>query len=125
MEFERDFLMRQIAMLTHSIMALATGKRGMERNDAGESENDLGEDLRERLLSLLEARRVDEAEDLLFESAETGGAEVLLYGAEFYDRLNSWSDESLAKADFSREEIVQGLRDLSSIYGIDGILDAE
>lgn len=60
--------------------------------------------------------KYDKAEDILFEEIEKNPCEEIAdIGKEFYNKLLLKSDEELAKGNFSRIEVLQGLGDLQSM----------
>lgn len=60
--------------------------------------------------------KYDKAEDILFEEIEKNPCEEIAdIGKEFYNKLLLKSDEELAKGNFSRTEVLQGLGDLQII----------
>ncbi len=56
----------------------------------------------------------DEAENILFELIGLSAAAAAKEGENFYDRLKSRSDEELAKGNFSRDEVEQGLSEFKA-----------
>lgn len=70
------------------------------------------EELDRSLGSLVDLSRVNEAEDLLFENFSSVD-EYLIVTINFYERLNSMTDEELEGLDFSRQELLEGLEDIS------------
>lgn len=57
--------------------------------------------------------KYNEAEDILFKELDKNGSyEMYLVAVDFYNLLLEKSDEELAKGNFSREEIYQGLEDI-------------
>ncbi len=112
--YEKDYIMR----LIHGIaMVLARILLGKQMEEEGEIADAL--DVRERaendlLLRMIDEGRVNEAEERLFNLLENASWEDRRKAAlalSFYDHLNEKEDEFLEKADFSREEIVEGLED--------------
>lgn len=74
-----------------------------------------GDLLHRRLLELLNEMRINEAEDLLFESLCYGDKQLLAVALDFYSRLNSMTDEMLVSNGFSREEIHLGLKEIQLV----------
>ena len=70
------------------------------------------------LMARLEVGDLGGAEDLLFEAAESGGLGCLEAGVDFYARLNELTDAQLEEAGFGRDEIQEGLQDLSRQLGV-------
>ncbi|WP_461612056.1 DUF6483 family protein [Clostridium sp. Marseille-QA1073] len=57
--------------------------------------------------------KYNEAENVLFEELNKNPSDDLVnIGKDFYNDLLSKSDEELIKGDFSREEVLQGLKDI-------------
>lgn len=57
--------------------------------------------------------KYNEAENILFEELRKNPCKDLVdIGKDFYNMLLSKSDEELIKANFSREEVFQGLKDI-------------
>ena len=121
--YHRDWLMRQIEIVTRYVFSLMLGKgtelssdirlETLPQTDADATS------LSFRLADLVREGRLCAAEDLLYEAVETGDPEALPVGLRFYNELNALSDEALERGDFSREEIMSGLRELCAEYGYD------
>lgn len=112
MYFSDDYIMRQIELCTRGIAKVLFGKE--DTIDAVSIEQDYvsQEGLLLRLLKkLLYEKKVNEAENVLFETIEQDPqASYLKTALAFYDELQSWTDEELQAADFSRQEIAEGLK---------------
>lgn len=75
--------------------------------------------LPERIRQLADSGEINQAENLLFEEldfSDPGKASVAL---EFYRHLNTFSDARLETCGYSREEILEGLRDCAARFGVD------
>ncbi|WP_291578923.1 DUF6483 family protein [Clostridium sp. UBA6640] len=60
--------------------------------------------------------KYNEAENILFEELHKNPSNDLIsIGKDFYNILLSKSDEELIKGKFSREEVLQGLKDMEKI----------
>ena len=74
-----------------------------------------------RVGRLLLERRINEAENLLFDEIERDPQpSFLAVGVHFYEDLQELSDEELEAADFSREEIAEGLEALKRLCMVPG-----
>ena len=71
-----------------------------------------------KLGKLVSEGKINEAENLLFDEIDKSNIEYLRVGIDFYTNLNRLEDKVLEAHNYSREEIEQGLHDLSSEYGI-------
>lgn len=66
-----------------------------------------------RLCTMLDAHDVNGAENLLFEMLERCPEyDFLRVALQFYTDLEKWTDTELAEADFSRQEIFEGMQEI-------------
>ena len=71
-----------------------------------------------RVRELLAERNVNSAENLLFDSFDRKQPVYMAIGFEFYASLSELSDDELEKADFSRDEVKEGLEDMLKFYNV-------
>lgn len=117
--FQEDWVMRQIESIVDFLVAAVLRKEKNGREFVFEQKNETGIDsLHEKLLQMIRERRINEAEDLLFDRLDPGDDRYLELAVDFYSRLNALDDETLKASDFSREEIEDGLKDLAKKFGI-------
>ncbi|MBC8571380.1 hypothetical protein H8709_11185 [Oscillospiraceae bacterium NSJ-54] len=80
------------------------------------SEGDLTAITVKRLLS---QRRLNEAENLIFEEVEKDPSpRMLKIACDFYAALMELDEGALEAAQFGADEIIEGIRDIQRIYGI-------
>lgn len=120
--FERDYIMRQIREMIRAILKL------LLNIDTDSPTVELLEDREDRktlrdLLDMIDEGRINEAENRLFELTEDGGREDLVLALLFYSHLDGKTDGFLKEHDFSRDEIEEGLRDITARCGLDGLSD--
>lgn len=77
-----------------------------------------------KLRKLAEEGRINEAENRLSELLDGKNQEAFQMALLFYDYLNTFSDEKLEQADYSREEIQEGVLEAAKTYGYDGMVAA-
>ena len=77
----------------------------------------------ESLLDLVDAGRIDEAENRIFEITENLDKSNFEIALLFYSYLNDKSDDFLEENNFSRDEVKQGLKDIASRYGVDSVAE--
>ncbi len=124
MYFQKDWLMRQIEDMCRIIVKILFGKDYKKYEIVDEthlSETDLWYT---QLMALTAQKRLCEAEDLLFDSIDPANPSHMAIALDFYQTINTLSDEELENADFSREEIRDGLKQLTVLRGlnIDAVL---
>lgn len=116
--YHEDWLMSQIRLLTAAIAQTVFGREALVyevHDDMPQAETD---DLFRRLILLVQAGRIGEAEDLLFDSLNPTDKKHLLLAVDFYQRLNALSDEALAAGGFSRTEVLEGLTAAEDKFGL-------
>ena len=120
--YQQDWLMRQIEMLAQFIAKLTWGKDTAYYEVAKQddlSETDL---LYYEIESLLAQSKICEAENLLYERLDGGNNDYFELAVDFYQKINKLSDKELENANFSREEIHSGLKDVMKMFGLPDII---
>jgi len=113
--------MRHIEMLSAAIARVVLRREPREFPPLEEDHSGANDPLVERLTVLLAQHKVNEAEQVLFDTLdETGAFDPRMIDAAlwFYRRLSEWTDDDLAKADWRRDEILEGLQALAERYSI-------
>lgn len=121
-----DYILRQIREMVRAVMKM------LFQVDAPELTPEILEDQEtrgtlEELLELMDAGKIDEAENRLYDLTSGDSDEKrrnLQAGLLFYYALNGKSDDFLEENNFSREEIMTGIQDLADRYGLSGIAEA-
>ncbi len=116
--FENDYILREIHNLTR-ILGEVFFQKEFPTEEIIDEAGTLSESgfLRYRLKALLYEKKINEAENLLFETlTQSPTAENLQTALIFYKDLQAMSDGALAECNFSKEEIAAGLRDVRRLY---------
>lgn len=121
--FEKDWFVRQLKLCVDMAASLILGKEFSSYKILDPDHLTEADLLHRQLVTLLNDREANSAEDLLFESLDPEDGTVFHVGLDFYDRLNQMEDRELEQQDFSREEIREGLTDLAEEYGCSGLFD--
>lgn len=116
--FEHGYVERQISAISKMVAALLTGKKAQEELEENREITFTGLDLKRIILEkYLNERKINEAEnyvsELIDEDTSKENYELAIY---MYRYINELPDTTLEKANYSREEIVDGLKDLEEIY---------
>ncbi|MDE5588344.1 MAG: hypothetical protein K2J60_04270 [Acetatifactor sp.] len=119
--FEQDYIMRLINEIVRAILKLLFGIDTASPTDELLMESEEKETL-DNLYDLVDAGKINEAEDMVYDLTETGEMAKLEIALLFYAYLNDKDDDFLEANDFSREEIKNGLTDIVSRYGLNGIV---
>ncbi len=118
--YEKDYIMRLIHGISRALARLLFGKE-----EEGEITAVMTQSARENddyLRRMIDAGKINEAEDRLFEMMESSAwskRDLAAMALSFYDHANSKPDEFLAAAGCSREEIISGLSDAMKALGME------
>ena len=119
---EKDYVMRMIKEMARVIFSLAFGKTyvsvEMEKANkyrvSGKALNDLWE--------MIDAGQINEAENLLLEKIDYADKEGVMGAALFYLYLSEKEDSFLEAHQYSKEEVLFGLKQLFERSGYQEIL---
>ncbi len=112
--YEKDYIMRLIHGISQVLARLLLGKEMEEEGEVILLREKAARDQNDYLCGMIDAGRVNAAEEKLFDLLETAvwdDREKAALAIAFYDYLNSKDDAFLEAADFSREEIIRGMED--------------
>jgi|SRR5699024_5465783 len=115
--YQEDWLLRQIENMIRTVVRIIFKKDDINYriNEENYTKTDL---LYKQILELLKELKINEAENLLFESIDSDDQNYLKIALDFYQRLNKLSDEELEKGNFTREEISLGIEDVLKEFNI-------
>ena len=108
MGYQDDYVMRTISDLVRAIARLVLGK------------SDIDYDLPEDEDKYTDLDRVYKRLKDLVDELDTDSLDCLEMALTFYMYLNQLKDEELYTANYSREEIVDGINSVCAEYGISG-----
>ena len=120
--FEQDYIMRQIRQLAKMVAKFFFNIEPTTLTEELEdrlSENETG--ILRTLIEMIDAGDICKAEDMLFEIVEAKENGYIETALLFYDHLDSKSDEFLLLNNFSREEVLEGLREVVKTLGLDDV----
>ena len=120
--FEQDYIMRLINEIVRAILKLLFHIDTASPTDQLLKESEEKETL-DNLYDLVDAGKIGEAENMIYDLTETGEMAKLEIALLFYAYLNDKDDDFLEINDFSREEVKNGLTDIASRYGLNGIIE--
>ena len=112
--YEKDYIMRLIHGISQVLARLLLGKEMEEEGEVILLREKAARDQNDYLRGMIDAGRVNAAEEKLVDLLETAvwdDREKAALAIAFYDYLNSKDDAFLEAADFSREEIIRGMED--------------
>lgn len=122
MEIEQDYIMHLIKEMIKVVKVLICGRR--EPDDLYDlPEHTELDAIQELSIRLADKGYINDAEDLLFSEVDEGDITDLYLMIRFYEHLNTYTDEFLNNHQYSREEVMQGIIDISKLFNVaDGVL---
>lgn len=120
MAVAEDYLLRSIQDISRLIATLLLGKESVDFEENEEADGEI-KNLYKQLVALAEEGNINEAENLLSEEMREEDKIYLELALSFYLYLNQFDDDFLDDHDYSREEILDGVRMLGEEWGITGI----
>jgi len=119
---EKDYVMRMIRQLIQ--MLLGEILKGKERN-IEEDINELKEQSEKynKLKELVDDYKINEAENILFDNSDINNIKDFEIALLFYQYVNEKEDSFLLKSNYTRDEIEQGITDISEKYGYENIVE--
>ena len=113
MAYENDIIMRQVRDMTRMLAKILFGKNTATYEYKEEDRHTATDSLYARLIALVDAGKINEAENRL--RSEERAFEVAL---GFYDYLNELPEEFLEEHDYSKEEVKEGAQSLADRKGL-------
>ena len=113
---EQDYVMRLIHEMIRTLIKLIF--QADEEKEEIQITDEAVKEKYESLLELADRGQINEAENLLFEDLDREDTQQLLAGLLFYRHINDFSDGALEQADYSREEIKDGVEMLLEKFGL-------
>ena len=115
--YKKDWLLNQIDDLVEFLAKVFLNQTTTEYLPEN-IVNSTSDELYNSLDRLICEKKINEAENLLFDKIEVQNPKHLAIAINFYGKLNKLPDETLEEANYSREEINQGLNDILDKFGI-------
>ncbi len=115
---KRDFIFEEVEFISKLLYTILFPKHssGKEFNVNDYKFDTASLELKLRLLDLIKENNFNKAEDLLFESIENDkGQGSLQVAVWFYLQLNNIDEEVLEQNNFSRQEVLEGIREIEKI----------
>lgn len=113
---KNDYIMRMISEMIRAVLTLLLGRDIVSKDEIVLPQISEDSDF-QKLIAMVNEGRINEAENMLWDMTGDGGQEHFQMALLFYDYLNDLDDEVLEKADFSREEVADGLARIMKLYG--------
>ena len=123
MTYENDYILRLIKTMVRALASLIFGKQVKFHEIEQELKGNASDSLYGRLIHMADQGQINEAENLLYDELEAGTDNSMETALAFYDYLNNYSDTYLEEHDYSRDEIMDGIRSLAVRQGVGELFD--
>lgn len=117
---KQDYIMRLISELIRAILKMVF-KVDKENEDKMDFGNQQTADKYEKLLDMINEGKINEAENLLVEGLDAKDLKQYQMALMFYSDLNNRDDDFLEQYDYSRQEISDGIKYVSQMYGYENL----
>lgn len=124
MDYEQDYIMRMVRDMARMIAKMILGLDSPEYTlPEQEQDYEEGDRMYRQLAALADEGEINQAENLLSDYLEAGSGDrqELRTALGFYMHINEFSNDYLDEHDYSREEIYQGVEELSARFGVSGL----
>lgn len=118
-----DFIMRMIHEMVTTLLKLIFHIELGENEEENFKDQETASDYLE-LLALIQAGEINEAENKLLDELDSDDMEHFKMALMFYYHLNEIDFNFLEEHNYSKNEITDGLRYVSSVYGYDSMAEA-
>lgn len=116
-EDEKDYIMRMIKETIQALFSFLLGKEYLTVKPEVENKYEVsGKTLRE-LLDLTDDGKINEAENMVLDGIDYSNKEEIAAAALFYQHLSEKEEDFLRQNNYSREEILDGLKQVMKKAG--------
>ena len=122
-EDEKDYIMRIIKEMVRMLFALMFGKKQFSVEQEAVSGYEVSGKKLDELLAMADNGEINEAENIILDGIDYGNQNELAAAALFYQYLSEKDEEFLRENDYSREEILDGIRQLMQRSGYGNVAD--
>lgn len=120
---EKDYIMRMIQEISRVVFSLMFGKQYMQVELEEQKRYQVAGKGPEEYKRMVDRGEINEAENLLLENINYQSKEEVTAAILFYEYVGSQTDEFLAMHNYSKEEALDGMKQLAKEVGCDGIWD--
>ena len=119
---DKDYVMRIVHEWIRTLIKLIFNK-DIDKEEDAEIPLEVMEQFR-KLNAMIDDGEINEAENILLDGLREGDRTYFEMSLLFYEKLSGKTDEFLAEHDYSREEVVDGLKYVVNYYGYGSLLEA-
>ena len=119
---DKDYVMRIVHEWIRTLIKLIFNK-DIDKEEDAEIPLEVMEQFR-KLNAMIDDGEINEAENILLDGLREGDRTYFERSLLFDEKLSGKTDEFLAEHDYSREEVVDGLKYVVNYYGYGSLLEA-
>lgn len=116
-EDEKDYIMRIIKEMVRMLFALMFGKKQFSAQQETAGGYEVSGKKLDELLAMADDGEINEAENIILDGIDYGNQSALAAAALFYQYLSEKDEDFLRENDYSKEEILDGIRQLMQRSG--------
>lgn len=119
---DKDYVMRIVHEWIRTLIKLIFN-RDIDSDADAEIPMETMEQFR-KLQAMIDDGEINEAENILLDGLKAGNRAYFEMSLLFYEKLSGKTDDFLAEHDYSRQEVVDGLKYVVNYYGYGSLLEA-
>lgn len=119
---DKDYVMRIVHEWIRTLIKLIFNK-DIDKEEDAQIPLEVMEQFR-KLQAMIDDGEINEAENILLDGLREDDSTYFEMSLLFYEKLSGKTDEFLAEHDYSRQEVVDGLKYVVNYYGYGSLLEA-
>lgn len=115
---KEDYTVRMIKDMVRFLGGLIIGRRDINYELPDDTDYTKEDYLYKQIMSLLDAGKINEAENLLLDALDPASDRYFELALDFYQKLSEYDDEYLEEHNYSKEEVQDGLMSVARAFGV-------
>lgn len=120
---EKDYIMRLIKEMVKMFFSLMFGKQSVSVEQEAENGYEVAGKKLEELLTMADNGEINEAENLMLDGIDHSSKNELAAAALFYQHLSGKSEDFLQKNNYSKEEVLDGMKNIMQKAGFNDVIE--
>ena len=111
-EYEKDYIMRVIKEMVRVLFSLLFGKKYVSVEQENENKYEVSGKKLNELKAMVDQGKMNEAENILLDGIDYANKNEVAAAALFYQYLSEQEDDFLKQHNYSKEEVLDGMKQL-------------
>lgn len=120
---EKDYIMRMIKEMTRILFSLVLGKNYVQVELPEEDKYHVSGKMLNEFKAMIDRGEINEAENILLEDIDYGSEDEVAVAIRFYQYIGEKGEDFLRANNYSKEEVLEGLKLLAENAGYGDVLD--